>query len=107
MHNPRSMLFGDFNRAVGGSIIGNDHLAVYSNFTEGSQSLVDAKCNRVRFIQAGNDNRDLRLIRSNIAGGVLADRTIRLVAIGHQPCTTSMEQSITMPPRIGLRLGYE
>jgi hypothetical protein len=44
-------------RAVDAAVVGYDDFAVNAMLPHGSLGLLDADCQRVRFIQAGNDHR--------------------------------------------------
>ena len=60
MDHTSPVRFGDFNRAVGRAIVGDDDFSRQGGFGEGTQRFVDADAEGVCFVQTGNDDRDFR-----------------------------------------------
>src|SRR2546428_1930686 len=60
MNNSGAVLLGDFDRTVSGSIIRDDDFAMNACFFEGSNGLVDAKCDGLRLVETRNNYGDLK-----------------------------------------------
>src|SRR5437667_525184 len=66
MNNSGAVLLGDFDRTVSGSIIRDDDFAMNACFFEGSNGLVDAKCDGLRLVETRNNYEDVKSLMQRL-----------------------------------------
>src|SRR5207249_9804858 len=90
MNNSGAVLLGGFDRTLRGSIIRDDDFALNACFFEGSNGLVDAKCDGLRLVETRNNYGDVKSLMQSL----ITRPSALEVGSFHQPFPFSCESPI-------------